>query len=261
MKSKIKDTTALVTGASGGIGAAIARELGSRGANLVLVARREDLLRNVAKGIAADFGVKADILVKDLQDPKAPDEIHAQLRRKGVKIDVLVNNAGFGVFGRFLEIPYERERDMINLDIVALVHLTKLFARDMAERRFGFIMQIASIGAFQPTPLYASYSAAKAFVLSFGEALHHELRSSGVGVTVVSPGVTESEFLKVAGQEPNRFQKSSMMPAESVARIAVTALLKRKSSVVTGRINAVTAWSNRLIPRKLSASIAGSLMK
>jgi uncharacterized protein len=261
MKSTIKDKTALVTGASGGIGAAIARELGSCGANLVLVARREDFLRKVADGIKRDFGVRADILVKDLQDPKAPDEIHTQIKRSGAKIDVLVNNAGFGVFGKFIDIPYDREREMLNLDIIALVHMSKLFARDMAERGSGFIMQIASIGAFQPSPLYASYSAAKAFVLSFGEAIHQELRGSGVSVTVVSPGVTESEFLKVAGQEPNRYQRMAMMPAEKVARIAVRAMLKKKSSVVTGRLNSISVWSNRLVPRNISAAIAGRLMK
>jgi len=261
MKNTIKDKTALVTGASGGIGAAIARELGSRGMNLVLVARREDLLRKVAEAISRDYGIRAEILVKDLQKEKAPDEIHAQLKRSGTNIDVLVNNAGFGVYGRFIDIPFERERDMLYLDIVALVHLTKLFVRDMATRGFGYIMQIASIGAFQPSPLYASYSAAKAFVLSFGEAIHHELRGSGVVVTVVSPGVTESEFLKVAGQEPNRYQRMAMMPAEKVASIAVKAMLKKKSSVVTGKMNAISAWSNRLISRKMSAKIAGGLME
>ena len=261
MKANVRGLTALVTGASGGIGEAIARELGSRGANLVLVARREEQLRRIADDISRTCKVRADIIAKDLQAEDAPDTIASRLKKSGTSIDILVNNAGFGLFGHFIDTKWERERDMINLNISALVHLTKLFAKEMVSRRSGYIMHIASIGAFQPTPYYSVYSATKAFVLSFGEALNHELHGTGVSSTVVSPGVTKSDFLAVAGQELNRFHKMSMMPAEELARIAVKAMLARKSSIVAGRINAFMAWSNRLIPRGLSAAFAGIMMK
>ena len=168
-------------------------------------------------------------------------------------MDVLINNAGFGLYGAFLEIPWERERAMLELDIVTLTHLTKLFVKDMVERRFGYVLLVASIGAYQPSPTYATYSAAKSYVLFFGEALHYELRKTGVNVTVVSPGVTKTEFLDVAGQQPSLYQRTMMMASPDVTRIAVDALLKGKASVVPGYKNAALAQSTRLMPRQLAA--------
>jgi uncharacterized protein len=261
MKKSLKGKRALITGASGGIGAAIAAELASYGADLVLVARREDLLRKVAKEISARYNVTADILVKDLQEKNAPEDVFALMQKKGTAIDILVNNAGFGIYGNFIDIPWKRVQEMLNLNIVVLTNLTGLFARDMVKRGSGYIMLIASIGGFQPSPYYGAYSATKSYVLNFGEALHYELRNTGVSVTVVSPGVTRSEFLKVAGQEENTFQRMAMMPAEKVARIGVNALLKKKSGIVTGKLNAFTVWSNRFISRKMSAAVAGRFVK
>jgi hypothetical protein len=252
--------TALVTGASSGLGVDFARQLAAMGAHLILVARREEQLREVAAEVERQYGVTATIVSLDLSTPDAPQRLYDQLKAEGKHVDVLVNNAGFGLHGKFLEIPWEREHNMLELDIVTLVHMTKLFTQDMAERRFGYVCQVASIGAYQATPTYASYAAAKAFVLSFGEALNHELRGTGVKVSVVSPGVTATEFLAVSGQQPTFYQRLVMMKSPDVVRIALKAMLKGTPSVVPGLLNSLTVWSNRLIPRQMSTMIAESLM-
>lgn len=250
----------LVTGASSGLGVDFAKELASRGCNLILVARREDLLKKQAAEIASRYRVEVETIAMDLTAPDAPQAIYDRTREWGRDIDVLVNNAGYGVFGKFVEIPWERERNMLELDIVALVGLTKLFARDMVARDSGRILLLASIGAYQPSPLYATYSAAKSFVLNFGEALNYELRHTNVRCTVLSPGITATEFLQVSGQEATAYQRLVMMQSADVARIGIEATLKGRSSVVPGRINAISAWSNRLMPRRLSTALASRLM-
>jgi short-subunit dehydrogenase len=150
---------------------------------------------------------------------------------------------------------------MLLLDVVALVHLTKLFVRDMVARNFGYVLQVSSIGAYQPSPTYASYSAAKAFVLSFGEALSYELRGTNVKVSVLSPGVTETEFLQVAGQRKSLYQRMSMMASRPVAEIGIAAMLRGKPSKVAGVMNALTAWSLRFMPRRMQAAMASAAMQ
>jgi hypothetical protein len=258
--STLRDRWALVTGASSGIGADFARELAARGAHVVLVARREDRLRALAEELERAHGVRTRVLASDLAKPDAPRALHDRLRGEGIAVDVLVNNAGFGVYGPFLDVPWERERQMLELDVLALVHLTKLFAADMRARGFGRVLQVASIGAFQPSPTYAAYSAAKAFVQSFGEALACELRGTGVTVTVVSPGVTDTEFFAVAGQQRSLFQRLTVMPSAKVARIGIRALERGRPLVVPGFANALTAWSMRLLPRRWQASLAKTAM-
>lgn len=256
----LKGKRAIVTGASSGLGTDFARELAARGCPLVLVARREDLLRSLQQEVSGRHGVEAEVVAMDLSAPDAPQALYDRLKASGQAVDVLVNNAGFGLYGRFTEIPWERERNMLELDVVALVHLTKLFVRDMVSRDFGFIMNVASIGAYQPSPLYASYSAAKSFVLNFTEALSYELRGTGVRATALSPGITATEFLKVSGQQATLYQRLMMMKSPDVARIGIDSMVRGKPSVVPGWLNACSAWSNRLIPRRLSAAVAYRLM-
>lgn len=260
LDTRIHGRTALVTGASSGLGADFARDLAARGANLVLVARREELLRQLQQEIVAAHNVKVDTIALDLAAGDAPQRLYDQLQAAGVQIDILVNNAGLGLYGEFLDIPWEREHNMLELDIVTLVHMTKLFAHEMAKRRFGYVLQVASIGAFQPSPTYASYSAAKSFVLSFGEALAYEFRKHNVKVTVISPGVTKTEFLQVAGQEPSMYQRFAMMDSPTVTRQGIEAMLRGQTSVVPGLFNAVTAFSTRFMPRQLAAAIAHRTM-
>lgn len=260
-KKNIRGKRALVTGASSGLGVDFARNLAARGANLVLVARRQERLQEVAEGLRANNDVEVEIVVMDLASDEAPASLHEQLATAGRAIDILINNAGFGLYGDYLEIPWERERAMIDIDVVTVAHLTKLFARDMVSRGWGRILQISSIGAYQPTPTYAAYGAAKAFVLGFGEAVNFELRGTGVSCTVVSPGVTATEFLRVAGQQPTLYQRLYMMKSADVARIGIEAMLEQRASIIPGLHNSLTTWSLRFIPRKLATYIAWHTMR
>lgn len=258
--SDLRGRLALVTGASSGLGVDFATILAERGCDLILVARREDRLRQLADQLGGRHGVKVHVLAMDLAPLGAAQKLYDEIGTRGLQVDVLINNAGFGVYGPFLEIPWEREEEMLRLDIVALVHLTKLFARDMVARNFGYILQVSSIGAYQPSPTYGTYSAAKAFVLSFGEALSYELRRTNVRVSVLSPGVTETEFLDVAGQKRTLFQRLSIMPSRPVAEIGIEAMLRGKPSKVAGRMNALTTWSLRFMPRRWQAAMAETAM-
>ena len=203
MKKDIRNKTALVTGASSGLGVDFARELAKEGANLILVARREERLKAVQAEIKQEFGVDVDVIPMDLTQPDAPQALYDRLKSGKKPVDVLVNNAGYGLFGMFTELPWEKQKQMLDLDVIALTHLTKLFVPDMVERKFGAVLQVASIAAYQPAPTYASYAGAKSYVLFFSEALDHELRGTGVNVTTVSPGVTATEFLKVGRAAAN----------------------------------------------------------
>jgi hypothetical protein len=262
MDSKeLRGKWALVTGASSGLGVDFARELACRGASLLLVARRKERLEEVASELRSAHGVEADALALDLEARGAAADLYDQVRSLGRSVDILVNNAGFGIYGKFLDLPWEREAAMLDLDIVALVHLTRLFAPDMVQRGWGRILQVASIGAFQACPTYAAYGAAKAFVLNFGEAFNHELRGTGVSCTVVSPGVTATEFHQVAGQKMTAYQRLMLMTSRQVAAAGIRALLAQRSSVVPGFMNALGAWSMRFLPRRLATALAYRTMR
>lgn len=259
--SELRGKTALVTGASSGLGTDFATILAEHGCHLVLVARREERLQELAAELRRRHGVEVQVIAMSLSPLGAAQQLYDQLRAANVVVDVLINNAGFGVWGPFLDVPWEKEEEMLRLDIVALVHLTKLFVRDMVARNSGYVLQVASIGAFQPSPTYGTYSAAKAFVLSFGEALSYELRHTNVKVSVLSPGVTETEFLDRAGQKRSLFQRLSIMPSRPVAEIGIKAMLRGKPSKVAGVMNALTAWSFRFVPRRLQAAMADTAMR
>jgi short-subunit dehydrogenase len=253
--------TALITGASSGLGVAFAHRLAARGASLILVARREDKLREVQQTIQEKYGVPVEIVTMDLAAPDAPQRLYDQLKASGKTVEVLINNAGLGLFGKFVDIPWEREHAMLELDMITLVHLTKLFVKDMVDRRSGWVLHVASTGAYQPSPLYASYSAAKSFVLSFGEALHFELRDTGVHSTVLSPGVTRTEFHEVAGQDYRLYHRLTAMDSDKVAEIGLRALLKNRPSIVAGWMNAAAARLMQVMPRRLSTWMAYYMMR
>jgi short-subunit dehydrogenase len=256
----LKGKTGLITGASSGMGADFARELAARGCNLILVARRADRLQELKEEISARFGVGADYLAMDLAAADAPQRLYDSVKAGGRTVDVLINNAGYAVFGEFQRSEWNRLRSMLELDVVALTHLSRLFAADMASRRFGYLLLVASTGAFQPTPKYAAYAAAKSYVLQFGEALHYELRPFRVGCTVLCPGVTRTDFFEVAGQDMTAYQRRTAMASADVARIGVRAMLAGRSCVVAGRINNLIAWSARLAPRQFLAAMADKLI-
>jgi len=240
---------AVVTGASRGIGACFARELAQRQVDLLLIARSRDDLRAVANEID---GVSVDVIEMDLTHELPSLE---QLGR----VDVLVNNAGFGLRGEFAEQPIERLSDMIELDVASLVKLTHVVLPQMIERRRGAVINVASTAAFQPVPLMAIYGASKAFVLSFSEALHVELAEKGVSVLGLCPGATKTDFHRVAGNT-ERFAGIGETP-EQVVRTALRALEAGRSSTVSGGVNTALALATRLIPRVTAARLAAKVME
>lgn len=257
--------TALITGASGGIGAAFAAELAKRQHNLILVARSEDKLQQLAAKLRQEFKIAIEIIVRDLTVPGTTTAVCDAVVAKGLTVDLLVNNAGFGDYGIFADRPLAKQVEMVQLNIVALVELSHLFLQGMRERKSGSIINVASIVAFQPMPYLSVYAASKAFVLSFSEALWVENQDCGVRVLALCPGATESDFFKVA-EFPTSLGSSSkqkLVPASEVVRDALQALDKNGSNIVTGGFaNRIIANLPRLMPRelvvKLVAQIFGS---
>ncbi|GGA55828.1 SDR family oxidoreductase [Okeania sp. KiyG1] len=245
--------TALITGASSGIGEIFAKELATRKTNLVLVARSEDKLQQLANQLQSQYQIQADVIVQDLTAPAATKSVFETVFQKGLSIDLLVNNAGFGDYGNFTERPLEKQVNMIQLNITALVELTHLFLPGMQQNKSGAIINVSSIGGFQPLPYMSVYGATKAFVLSFSEALWAENQDSGVKILALCPGPTESEFFQTA-EFPKSVGGSSMSkltPAEEVVKDALQALEKNQSNVVTGGfLNQVIVNMSRLFPRE-----------
>ena len=251
--------TALITGASGGIGLDIAKLLAADGHNLILVARSAEILGGIASELKAKHKIDAIAVPIDLADPAAPEELFQLLQERGIGVDILVNNAGFGTHGLFAESDPAAELQMLQVNIVALAHLTRLFLPYMIANRSGRIMNVASTAAFQPGPFMAGYYASKAFVLSFSEAIASELQGSGVTVTALCPGPTDTGFQKRAGVEATPLFKSNTMTSEAVARMGYRAMLKGKRVIVTGKKNKLLAFAARLAPRSLVTSIARKL--
>ena len=247
-------STALVTGASSGIGAAIAREFASRGHAIALVARREERLRSLATELTTEHGVSAEAIACDVSDPAERERLADELRANGRSVEVLVNNAGFGHQADFVRSPHERMTEMVRVNCEAVVDLTSLFISGMVERGRGSVINIASTAAFQPLPGSAVYAASKAFVLSFSEAIRTELRGSGVSVTAVCPGPVKTEFMEVAGfgGVEERTPGAAWMTAEELARDAVDAAARDKRVVVPGVLNQAGALVGQHSPRSIA---------
>ena len=244
----------LVSGASSGLGAEFARACARRGDEVVLVARREERL----KALAAELGGKTHILAADLAAPAAAARLLAELTARGLGVDTLINNAGAGVTGPFADLPLDRQRAMLDVNITALVELTHAVLPAMRERGRGAILNIASTGAFQAGPRIAIYFATKSFVLSFSEALHHELKGSGIHVTALCPGPTETEFAPLAGFKNPRLRHFIGQPGP-VVRAGLAGLSRNRAVVIPGVVNKISAQSNRFIPRAIMRRIAASL--
>lgn len=255
-------STALVTGASSGIGTHIATELARRGHGLTLVARRADRLRTLADDLAARFGVRAFALPVDLADAASRATIPAQLAEHGLTVDVLVNNAGFSTMGPVHQAERQRELTMVRTDVEAVVDLCTTFTAGMATRRRGAVLNTASTAAFQPLPGQAGYGAAKAFVLSYSRALGAELKPYGVTVTALCPGPVDTEFVEASGladpASADVLPRFMWVPAERVAKAAVDGLAAGRPVVIPGAANAAGAMAGHLAPRAL---ILGLLAK
>jgi short-subunit dehydrogenase len=262
--------TVLITGASTGIGLELARLFASGGASakhpaitspydLILLARTRPRLTEVAERLAAEFGVAVQIVTADLSHPKAPEEVFAYLNETGTRIDVLVNNAGFGANGNVAVLDLQLQLEMIQTNVTSLVHLTKLFLPQIIQRR-GKIMNVASTAAFQPGPHMAVYYASKAFVLSFSEALAEEVAPLGVTVSTLCPGPTRTEFQERAGiKNTPMFKGPFTMDAAPVALEGFQGLMKGKRLVIAGPMNKMMVQSLRLSPRRLVTKISGKV--
>jgi len=240
---------ALITGASSGIGYELAKLFARDGHDLVLVARNRPVLEALADKLKEQHGTSVKVLAKDLGQPSAPQEIVSQLKKDGIQVDVLVNNAGVGAHGPFAESDLKVQLNMIQVNLTALTELTRLFLEDMVKRGQGRIFNIASTAAFQPGPLMAVYYASKAYVLSFSEALAEELRPTGVTITTLCPGPTDTGFQKAAGIQGIRLLKAKRMDAQTVARIGYEGLFKGKVIVISGLTNKIGAFLVRFVPR------------
>jgi short-subunit dehydrogenase len=259
MRNETRAGTALVTGASGGIGLCVARELAARGFDLALVARSGDQLQAVAVELARTHGATCRVLATDLARPDAPARVHEWAKGESLNVDVLVNNAGFGLQGRFVETDPGRELEMLQLNVGALTFLSKVFARDMVAQRSGRILNVASTAGFVPGPFMAVYYASKAYVLSLSIALAEELAGSGVTVTTLCPGATQTSFGSTAGAEGSRLFRSGVMNPAAVARAGVEGMLAGRRMVVPGLRNRLLASTSGLLPRAVTARIARGL--
>jgi len=251
--------TVLVTGASSGIGLELARYFAADGCRLVLVSRKGKVLEELATDLRKAHKIQAQVIAADLAHPEAPTRLCAHLQSAGLKVDVLVNNAGFGTQGRFAALPLARQLEMLQVNITSLTHLTGLLLPGMIERRRGGVLNVASTAAFQPGPGMAVYYATKAYVLSFTEALAEELAGTGVTVTASCPGPTATNFGAAANMRTLGLVKKISMSAESVARISHRAFRRGKVVAITGFRNQVPAFLVRFVPRAAVRKVARRL--
>jgi short-subunit dehydrogenase len=251
--------TTLITGASSGIGEVFARKLAAQGHDVLLVARSEDKLIALCNELGLNHNIQAQYFVADLSQPETPARLLAETRERNLEIDLLINNAGFGSMGDFAGLDLERELNMIDLNVRSLVELTHLFLQPMRERKGGSIINVASTASFQPVPFMATYAATKAFVLSFSEALWEENRPFGIKVMALCPGVTDTGFFEASRMKrpPARTSQTS----EQVVEVALRALKRGRSSVISGWPNRVTVGTERLLPRSVILRAVGAIMR
>lgn len=259
MTGEWKGKWALVTGASAGIGRALAEELAKCGANLVLTARREERLVGLAKELSARYQIQSHIFVADLAQPAAPQAIFDYTTKNGLVVDLLVNNAGFGQYGELHKTESERLLEMVQVNCAAVLHLTRLFVPGMVARRKGDVLIVASTAAFQAVPYISTYAATKVFDLYLAEGLAEELLPHGIRVSALCPGTTTSEFHEVAGHPSH--SKGREQSAETVARNGLKALAAGKSYIISGLGNYLGAHGERLVPRRFVTRVAAKMFR
>jgi len=258
-----KDSYALVTGASSGIGYELARLFAKDRKNIVAVARSKNKLEELKEECENEYGTIVRVLVKDLSDPKSPQDIYYELEKDGVNVDVLVNNAGFAVHGKFAMTDWDKEAEMIQVNITTLTNLTKLFLNKMLEKKSGKILNIASVAGFLPSPWLSAYGATKSYVLNFSEALSYEVRGTGVTVTCFCPGNTKTLFWERANAEDSKAHRRQFMfmDASTVARLGYKALAKGKTTVIAGLpMSLAMMFATRLLPRGLATKMSGLML-
>lgn len=259
--AKWKGKTALITGASSGIGMEMARFLALAGCHLILVARREERLKKLADEIAAQYDIRADILVEDLSSANSPDRLVGRIEDLGRAVDLLINNAGVGPAGDFAASTWQRQEGMLQLNMMTLAALTHKLLPAMIKRGRGDILMVSSAVAYSPMPGFAAYCASKSFVTAFGQALGSELKGSGVNVTVVHPGGTKSEFWDKAGYNLSTLTSISLMSPQKVALIGLKAMANGRRSIITGFFNSLAFWFMKWIPLSIRLWAAKNGMK
>ncbi len=253
--------TVLITGASNGLGVEFAKIHAAKGDNLVLVARGKDKMNLLKTEIEKRHNVSVLVIGRDLSEPAAAKTIFNELKTQKIKVDYLINNAGFGDFGNFENSNWEKQLQMINLNITALAYFTRLFLPDMIKNKYGKIMNVASTAAFQPGPSMSVYFATKAFVLSFSEAIANELKGTGVTVTALCPGATATGFKTAAALDNSNLFKGTIATSKSVAEFGYKAMMKGKTVVIHGLMNKFMAFSVRFAPRKLVTALTRLKLK
>jgi len=253
-----RERYAVITGASSGIGYELAKLLANDGKDIVVVARSRDKLEDLKRDIENKQGTKVRVLAKDLSNPKSPLEIFTELEQEYIDVDVLVNNAGFCVYGNFSETELQKELEMIQVNATSLIHLTKLFLPKMLERKSGYILNVASLCAFMAVPLESIYCGTKALVLHFSEALANELKGTGVKVTCLCPGLAKTLFHKRANMENTKVGKRKMMDAATVAQAGLEALKRGKAITIPGLQYNAAPLLVRVLPRNVITKIMRS---
>jgi short-subunit dehydrogenase len=254
---ELKGKTALVTGASSGLGSCFAEQLAARGVNLVITARRAGRLDKLAAELSGRYGVQVTCLPLDLSEPDSAKKLFDRTEGAAKPVDILINNAGFARFGPFSGLSWETVHDQLKVDILALTELTHRFIQAMHSRNRGYILNVSSFAAYMPVPGYAVYAAAKTYVRNFTEALAYEIRKTPVRACCLCPGSTATEFWEVAGQkEPPFLIRATMSSPEKVARTGLKALFRRRRNIVAGFLNKLVVWFTRLSPRRFTARLA-----
>ncbi len=260
MLRDLKGQTALVTGASSGIGASFARQLAAAGASLVITARRADRLDALAKELKAAHGTDVLTVPLDLGRPGAAAALFEATEGAGKTVDILINNAGFGTQQRFDRIPWEKVAEQLQLNMVSLTELCHRFLGKMLARGRGHILNVASVGAYMPVPHYATYAAGKAYVRDFTEAVAAELSDTPVRVCCICPGGTRTEFFEASGQKPGWLVNATLMSADACAEIGLHALFDGRRNIIAGWSNSLGMWLLRFLPRRVTTWAAGLVM-
>ncbi len=253
--------TALITGATVGIGYELSKQFAQDGYQLVLVARNEDKLKERQQELSSAYGVSVTVIPMDLSNPEAAAQIESRLKEKNMEIEILVNNAGFGLMGKFVELDLQRQLDMIQVNVAALTELTGRFLPAMLARGSGGILNVASTAAFQAGPLQTVYYATKAYVLLFSEGLANELKGTGVRVSALCPGPTATEFQERAGFGDILLMKGMVMSAEKVAKIGYKQFQRGKRIIIPGLMNKLLAQSTRFTPRAITTAVVRFLQE
>mgnify|MGYP003587347708 CR=1 FL=1 len=253
--------TVLITGASSGIGYEFAKIFAKNGDNIVITARRKENLDKIKEELS-QFNVKIDTVVLDLSQKDGAKNLYNEIKSRGIVVDTLINNAGIGVYGKYIDTDMDKEIQLVDLNVNSLLILTKLFLKDMVANNKGDILNVASIASFLPGPLMSVYYASKAFVLSFSESIRNEVSDTNVNISVLCPGPTSSEFEKSANSEDSAlFSKSKVMTPLQVAEIGYKGLQKKKAIIITGGTNRLIVFLNKLTPRSIMAKIVRKLQE